>query len=171
VQGRAKAIILKGRRLHMANSTNIEECDFPEMTVLSHREKDSLYSMGKHIKELYKNAAIRGLKPSGPAFSVYFEKPTDPGSVDYEILLPVEGPQEELDKLADMGGDPCLRLRVKHSYKKFEAAYQALSDYVAKEGYEISGPPREVYVRGPMLFGLLSTQVTDIYFPIKAKKR
>jgi effector-binding domain-containing protein len=155
----------------MADSFKIEECDFPEMTVLSHREKDSLYAMGKHIKEIYRNAAMRGLRPAGPVFSVYFEKPTDPASVDYETLLPVEGPPEELDKLADMGGDPCLRLRVKHSYKKFESAYQALSDYAEKEGYETSGPPREVYVRGPMLFGLIPSQVTDIYFPVKAKKK
>ena len=71
-----------------------------------------------------------------------------------------------------MGGDPCLYLRVKGSYARFEAAYRALTDHVEAKGYEMSGPPREVYVRGP-LFGFLTfipIMVTDIYFPIKARK-
>lgn len=155
----------------MADSYHIEECDFPEMTVLSNRVKDSLYAMGKYIKELYKHAAMRGLRPSGPVFSIYFEKPADPSSVDYEMALPVEGPAEELDKLADMGGDPCLRLRLKGPYSKFEEAYAAMGDYIAKGGYEMAGPPREVYVRSPLLFGAFPTPITDIYFPIKPRKK
>lgn len=156
----------------MESSYTIEERDFPEMTVLSVKTKDSLKAMGTYIKGLYEQAAERGLKASGPLFTVYFEKPTDPSNVEYEMFLPVEGPSEELDKLADMGGDPCLYLRVKGSYARFEAAYRALTDHVEAKGYEMSGPPREVYVRGP-LFGFLTfipIMVTDIYFPIKARK-
>jgi effector-binding domain-containing protein len=153
----------------MADTYRIEECDFPEMTVLSVKVKDSLMAMGKYIRELYSLAALKGLKADGPVFTVYLEKPTDPKMADYEMHLPVEGDSVELDKLEDMGGDPCIKLRLKGSYAKFEAAYQALSDYAQKGGYELSGPPREVYVRGPLL-GFLPTAITDIYFPIKGKK-
>lgn len=156
----------------MGNAYEIVERDFPEMTVLSVKTKDSLRAMGTYIKGLYEQASERGLKASGPIFTVYFEKPTNPENVEYEMFLPVEGPSEELDKLADLGGDPCLYLRVKGSYAQFEAAYKALEDRFAAGGYEMAGPPREVYVRGPFLGFLtfIPTMVTDIYFPIKAKK-
>lgn len=149
----------------------IEERTFPEMTVLSVRTKDSLMAMGKYIGGLYEQASVRGLRAGGPVFAVYFEKPEKGASAEYELFLPVEGPPDELDKLADIGGDPCLYLRLKGSYAHFEEAYQALTDHVAAKGYEMIAPPREVYVRGP-LFGFLTfipTMITDIYFPIKAK--
>jgi Transcriptional regulator, effector-binding domain/component len=145
----------------------IEECDFPEMTVLAVRTKDSLKAMGKYIRELYSQARMKSLVPDGPVCAVYFEKPTNPDSVDYEMALPVEGAQEEMDKLTDLGGDHCLKLRVKGSYAKLAGAYDYFTSYIEKGGYELSGPPREVYVRGPFLG--LPTAVTDIYFPIKGK--
>ena len=147
---------------------SIEERKFPEMTVLSVRTVDTLRAMGSYIKGLYEQAARRGLRPAGPIFTVYFEKPGEKPELDYEMNLPVEGLPEELDKLADMGGDPCLYLRVKGSYAQFGAAYSALTEYAARNGYELAGPPREVYIRGPLL-GFLSfipTMVTDIYFPV-----
>lgn len=149
----------------------IDEREFPEMTVLKVRIKDSLMKMGMHIKALYEQAGMRGLKVDGPIFAIYHEKPTNPMEVDYEMCLPVEGPTEELDKLEDMGGDPCVHLRVKGSYSQFEAAYKALTDQAAAKGYELDGPPREVYTRGPFLgMTFIPTMITDIYFPIKPKK-
>ena len=155
----------------MGQSYIITEEDFPEYEVLSVRTKDAIGAIGKHIGTLYAIARKRGLSPAGPLFTVYYEKPADMSKVDYELFLPVEGPPEKLDALTDFGGDPCLKLRLKGSYKGFADAYKALGDEVAKRGFEMSGPPREVYVRGP-LFGFvtfLPIMVTDIYFPIKAK--
>lgn len=149
---------------------SIEERSFPEMTVLSVRTTDTLRAMGSYIKGLYAQAKTRGLRPTGPLFTVYFEKPGEKPELDYELNLPVEGPPEELDKLADMGGDPCLYLRVKGSYAQFGAAYGTLTEYAAKKGYALAGPPREVYVRGPLLGFLtfIPNMVTDIYFPVTA---
>jgi effector-binding domain-containing protein len=155
----------------MGQAYIVDEQDFPEMTVLKVRTRDSLMAMGTHIKTLYEQAGMKGLKVDGAIFAIYHEKPQDPQQVDYEMCLPVEGPTEELDKLEDMGGDPCLHLRVKGSYSQFEAAYKALSDFATGRGYEIVGPPREVYTRGPFLgMTFIPTMVTDIYFPIKEKK-
>lgn len=149
---------------------SIEERIFPEMTVLSVRTTDTLRAMGSYIKGLYEQAKSRDLRPTGPLFTIYFEKPGEKPELEYELNLPVEGPPEELDKLADMGGDPCLHLRVKGSYAQFGAAYGALTDYAAKKGYELAGPPREVYVHGPLLGFLtfIPTMVTDLYFPVAA---
>ncbi len=156
----------------MKTAYAVKEKDFPEWTVLSLKTKDSLRAMGKHIGGLYGQAKLRGLRPDGPLFTVYFEKPEGEAPVEYELCLPVEGPTAELDKLTDIGGDPCLCLRVRGSYAQFGAAYKAMGDFVTAGGYRLSGPPREVYVRGP-LFGFMTflpTMVTDIYFPILDRK-
>ena len=75
----------------MESSYTIEERDFPEMTVLSVKTKDSLKAMGTYIKGLYEQAAERGLKASGPLFTVYFEKPTDPRMSSTRCSCPSRG--------------------------------------------------------------------------------
>jgi effector-binding domain-containing protein len=147
----------------------IVEADFPEEAVVSVRTKDALGAMGKHIGALYKIAREKGIKPAGPIFAVYWEKPVDPAKVDYSLYLPVEGKTDALDKCEDFGGDPCLKLRLRGSYSQFGAAYAALEAEVGKRGLEMSAPPREVYVRGPFLgfMTFIPTMVTDIYFPVK----
>ena len=145
---------------------NIEQKVFPKQNVISIREKASLRDMGRIIGRLYKKARDAGLKPAGKIFTVYWEKPEDPDNVDYEICLPVEGSAEGV---TETGGETCAFLRVKGSYKQFESAYAALSEYIKCNDLEVAAPPREVYVRGP-LFGFVTfipIMITDIYFPLK----
>lgn len=146
----------------------IEIKPYPVQQVITIRTRDSLYAMGKYIGNLYKMARNAGLKPAGSSFCVYYEKPEDPKNVDYEMCLPVSG-RSELVETKTIGGENCVYLRVNGSYKQFGDAYKLLNDYIEKNNIELSGPPREVYVRGPLLGFLtfIPTMVTDIYFPIK----
>lgn len=155
----------------MNKAFEIDEADFPEATILSLRAKDSIMAMGKRIGGLYRLARERGLKPDGPIYAVYYEKPEGNAPLDYEMCLPVEGATEVLDKLEVRGGDRCLHLRVKGSYSQFESAYAALGKALADRGLTPSGPPREVYTRGPLLgfMTFIPIMVTDIYFPIEKK--
>jgi hypothetical protein len=84
------------------------------------------------------------------------------------MCLPVEGPADELDKLVEMGGDPCVFTRLRGSYAGFGRAYAALADYAKEKGLAFAGPPQEVYVRGPLLGFLtfIPTMITDINSPI-----
>ena len=151
----------------MKNQWNIELKTFEPIKVVSIRTKDSLYAMGKYFGQLYGKARNGGLRPSGPLFCVYYEKPDDPQAVDYELFLPVSGNAEGV---RDFGGERCAWLRLHGSYSQFGAAYQAMGDWVAERKLEMIAPPREVYVRGP-LFGFLTfipVMVTDIHFPVKA---
>jgi effector-binding domain-containing protein len=154
----------------MAKAFAIDEVTFPEASVLALRAKESLQAMGKRTKALFRMAAERGLKPAGRMFAVYYEKPEGAAPVDYALILPVAGAPGELDKLEKVGGDRCVHLRVSGSYSQFGAAYAALVEGAAARGLELSGPPREVYTRGPLLgfMTFIPTMVTDIYFPVAA---
>ena len=69
---------------------NPEVKEFHVQNCISIRVKDSLNTMGKHIRALYKEARIRNIKPKGKIFTVYHEKPNNPHSIDYELFLPVD---------------------------------------------------------------------------------
>lgn len=146
----------------------VSEKNYPEQTVVYIRRKASLYEMGKIIRELFSTARSLKRKPAGTIFSIYYEKPEDPKSVDYEMCLPVQG-QADAEGLKKIGGEKCAYLRVKGSYKQFEQAYGAVGQYVESKGYKAAAPPREVYVRGPLLGFLtfIPTMITDIYFPVE----
>lgn len=153
----------------MKQPYEFSEAHFPEYEIISVRAKDSLKGMGKYIGTLFSMMRQRQLEPAGPIFAVYHEQPTNPEAVDYEMCLPVAGNGNALDDLVDFGGDRCLKTTHKGAYDGLGAAYAALEDEMTRRGLTIGGPPREVYVRGPLL-GFLSfipTMVTDIYFPIK----
>ena len=146
----------------------ISQKRYPVQHALHKRVKDSLWSMGKYAMKLAKRRRKLGLESTGPFICIYYEEPTNPQSVDYEILCPVET-DTETTEIKRLGGETCAYTRVKGSYSKLVAAYKALSEYVEKENLEVSAPPREVYVRRPLLGFLvfIPTMITDIYFPLK----
>jgi effector-binding domain-containing protein len=145
----------------------VEQKKYPKQEVITIRTRDSLYSMGKYIGQLYKRAKKANLKVTGPIFCIYYEEPKDPKNVDFEMCLPIEGESDLESKR--IGGELCLYLRVKGSYKQFPEAYKALTEYVSKHKIELAGSPREVYVKGPLLGFLtfIPRMITDIYFPMK----
>lgn len=144
----------------------VETLSFPKTRVLSSRQRAPLASIGRLIGGLFGKAAARGLRPGGPPFAVYFEKPADPNSVDFELFLPVEGEEEKLEDLAEFGGERCWRLLLRGAYSGLSGAYAYIEGRLASEGRSLSAPPREVYRRGPLLgflpFGLL----TELWFPL-----
>jgi len=152
----------------MGSAFDVGKKTFPLLSAISIRTRDSLFAMGKLIGSLYGKAREAGRSPAGSVFCVYYEKPVDPKSVDYEMFLPVSGEADEAKGIARLGGENCLYLRVKGSYSQFGAAYDALSAFVEEHKLRMIAPPREVYVRGPLLGFLtfIPIMVTDIYFPI-----
>jgi len=52
-------------------------------------------------------------------------------------------------------------------YDDFSACYAALGEWIEREGYTISGPPFEWYVKGCDDDVGPEEYVTEIYFPIK----
>jgi effector-binding domain-containing protein len=144
----------------------IEELSFPRVKVLRKRVKDSFNAMGRLIGSLYGEAAARRLKPAGAVFCIYYEKPSDPRSVDYEVCLPVEGAAGDMEGVEEMGGETCLRIVYKGPYKGISGVYDALGAHIEDENRRVIAPPREVYRRGP-LFGFLPWGlVTEVWFPV-----
>ena len=144
----------------------IEKVEFPRQRVLSKREKTSLKDMGRLIGSLYGRAAAQRLEPAGPVFTIYYEKPADPASVDYELCLPVRGSAEALAELREIGGDTCYRITLRGSYKGLARVYDFLNARIEDENRSLSAPPREVYRRGPFMGIIPIGLLTEVYYPL-----
>ena len=92
-----------------------------------------------------------GAHPVGAPMVIYHNAIDKEESGDIEIAVPVskELPSDEKvygRKLED--GEMAVTLH-KGPYDKISAAYHSITDWIYKNGYEISGPPREIYLNDP----------------------
>jgi len=59
-------------------------------------------------------------------------------------------------------------LKHKWPIEKVEETYKALAEWVMQNGYEMSGPPEEVYLSNPAETRL-EDLLTEIRFPVRKK--
>ena len=129
--------------------------------------------MGEDYGRLYEGLASRGLTPEGMPETVYLTNPAEVPDADaeWELWAPVEGSPAE-QPAAD--SDPGLK-HVEHGtvasamhrgpYDTLPSTYDALMHWIDSHGFEISGPPREVYLSDPADVQPEAT-LTEIQVPI-----
>ena len=144
----------------------IESVVFPRQTIIAQRGKASLSDMGRIAGSLFGRAAAQRLAPAGPIFAIYYEKPVDPDSVDYELCLPVKGASTGDEGLREIGGETCYRITWHGSYKGLGRVYDFLNARIEDERRSLSAPPREVYRRGPFLGIVRIAMITEVYYPL-----
>jgi len=149
----------------MIEQPKITKFNKPECLTI--KTRDSLFSMGKYIKQLKKIAKLHGAKPVGPPFVIYYEAPDDPKDVEYQVYLPVDTRLE--GKTMSFIGGLCGSILIKGSIKQFEEAHNTLNDFIEINGHERVGPLIVVYVKGP-IFGIIPfypSMITEFYLPLK----
>jgi DNA-binding transcriptional MerR regulator len=108
-------------------------------------------TIGECFGELMSYVQEQGLQMTGPPFIVYPDKIHEEAEGTIECCFPVaEGAQPrgrvELRRLS--GGEVAWTHHV-GPYDKVGAAYAALDAWVAENGRQVVGPPREVYLNDP----------------------
>jgi len=134
--------------------------------------------VGSAIEKVKKWIKEVGLTPQGPPIAVYHNSPHEvpPESLLTEVQWPVKG--AKLDSLKKLEGEVKIKdvpaTEVAYTihtggYEKVSLIYQGLIEWIIGHGYQIIGPPQEVY-----LTDLTTTPVekwrTEIRFPIIKKK-
>lgn len=125
-------------------------------------------AIGAGFGQLMPALGQAGIGPSGPPLIVYHEVIDDQTSGDIEICIPVAEPlpgepggvySRELE-----GG--MVATTVHHGrYEEIAPAYHTLTGWIAKNGYDIAGPPREIYLNDPQTVPPDDLQ-TRVEFPI-----
>jgi effector-binding domain-containing protein len=112
------------------------------------------------------------VKVTGPAMAIYYDHEYREKGVDVEVAVPVAGNVTGTQKVTIgqlPGVEQAACLIHKGPYDKFHLAYKALMAWVEANKYQIIGPNREIYLKGPGRFikGNPAEYITEIQLPVK----
>lgn len=114
----------------------------------------------------------KGLHIMGAPFGIYFNSPHEVPVEElmYDIGMPFAGKAEEEGRVKIKTEPEQLVLSTvyKGPYSGCGAAIGALAQYAYKNGYEIIGPPMEVYISDPNETPE-SELITEMCFPVMKK--
>ena len=122
---------------------------------------------------LYRFAAQGGLHPAGEPRAVYTTPPdsAETADPDWEVWAPVAeqvptaGPDAQGLGTKPVPGKLVASTTHKGPYEDIEPTYFALTQWVADNGYEIVGPPEEIYFSDPATVPP-EEYITEIRFPV-----
>lgn len=126
--------------------------------------------IGAVYRRLYGWAREKGLTPAGPACTVFLTPPSaqHPERAEYEVCLPIAGEvaSEGDIVIKTLPAATVAAVRVKGPYSDIGARYTELLAWLAAEGLDPEGPPREVYLRHPGSGGDPADFLTEIQVPV-----
>jgi effector-binding domain-containing protein len=127
-------------------------------------------SVGTLIEELFAEMGKNQIAPAGPVITVYYDHEYKEKDVDVEAAVPITSNDAELSGRVTVreleGYEELASLTRVGPYDDFTPAYQELMDWVQSNGYQIIGPNREIYLRGPEANIAPEEYVTEIQFPV-----
>jgi effector-binding domain-containing protein len=149
-----------------------EKKTIPLQTVISMQHQGSYAEIGKVYHELREWANKIGARPAGHSFTLFLTPPNefDPASSLFEVCMPVQAAVAAGGKVKVKKLPSCTvaAIRVKGPYSEIPAHYSELLAWLSAEGWEVTGPSREVYIKHPDAQGGGNPKefVTEIQFPI-----
>ena len=139
-------------------SLEVEVKDIPAQQIISITRRHKVDGLGKQqekdIGALFAHAAEQHLSPQGAPFGIYHGPVSEIEDGPVETCLSVSGEgvgkgdieakQLEGGKAASVviTGEQC-------HYPELLGAYDAAADWIQKNGFETTQPPREVWYTGP----------------------
>jgi DNA-binding transcriptional MerR regulator len=143
-----------------ANKMNleVEVKEIPTQQIISitrHHKVDGLSKQIEHdIGALFSLVNDTGARPSGATFGIYHGPVNEQEDGPVETCLAVEGEVEARGnievKQLEGGQAACVVITGEQChYPELLGAYDAAADWIQKNGYETTQPPREVWYTGP----------------------
>jgi effector-binding domain-containing protein len=125
-----------------------------------------------HVGELY-NALIpyvfsHGGKPAGPTVYICHDNEFKEKDAEVEAGIPIAQaiPGSDRVKVYDLPGIEAACTIYKGPYEGISEAYSALMAWIESNGYQITGPDRELYLTSPADTQNPTEYVTEIQFPV-----
>ena len=124
------------------------------------------------FNEIFPYLGRQHAKFAGPTMAIYHDSEYREKNADVELAVPISGivPANQRITVYQLPAiDQMASLIHKGPYEKLGQAYQALMSWIGANGYQIAGPNREIYLKGPGQFhkGNPDDYITEIQIPIK----
>lgn len=129
--------------------------DVPVQHVVATRRTTDLAHVGAAIESgftaLMGYLGPRGIAPAGAPMAIYHDVIDTDVEGTIELCLPVPSPVDGADDVhgVELPAGPVATTVHQGPYDQLRPAYHTLEGWIAEHGYEIAGPPREVYVDDP----------------------
>lgn len=129
----------------------------------------SVEEMGKIIRELTGGIMEKGLQITGPPFVVYYTSPLEvpPDKMEFDVGIPFHGEGKDDGRISIkiMPQHHVLSFTYQGPYTEIASTYGMMMEYIAREGVEMIGAPRELYINNPQEVPE-SKLLTEIQFPV-----
>lgn len=124
--------------------------------------------VGRLFEELMGYLGRHGKTIAGPGIALWYDMEYKEKDVDGEAAAPIQGPLPESErvKLHELPAVETMACTLhKGSFDKLPEAYNGLLQWINANGYQVSGPGREVYLQ--MDPGASpDTYLTEVQFPV-----
>jgi effector-binding domain-containing protein len=164
INSERKAIAMTKEKIN-----EIVEKNIPELRIASIRWKGRYDESGRYMGRLAK-CVYRYL--NGKPFNMYYDMEYKEEDADIETCFPVREDKEI--KVPDgitvrtLPGGKVVSIIHQGPYDQLGRSYEKMAMYLKQKNYEVSAPPREIYIKGPgMIFrGNPKKYLTEIQFPV-----
>jgi len=142
-------------------------------TVIALEHRGSYDDIGAVFHQVREWARTHDVEVAGRGLTVFLDPPSefDPRSAVFEVCLPVASAPagDPRVQVKELPACTVASARVQGPYSDIPAHYTEMIAWLSAEGWEIAGPPREVYIRRPDAQGRGDPKefVTEIQFPIE----
>ena len=146
--------------------------EVPALRVAALRGVVETYSaQGPLWNQLEEHLQRRGIKPTGPCFTIDHNEEYRERDVDLEVCEPVDTALDDAGpvRIYDLPAVPHMASMIHHgSYEGLSGAYQTFMAWIQANGYRIAGPNREIFLRNLADHGVTPDDlVTELQFPVE----
>jgi DNA-binding transcriptional MerR regulator len=173
-QARLARVEQRLRQIEQEETMSTQEVavkNIPGQAVASVRDViPTLSDLGQLFGEIFAYLGQHRITPAGPPIGIYHDQEFREQDVDVEVAVPVAGPVPEGDRVKERelpAVEEMACIVHQGGYETVGGTYGALMAWIEANGYRMSGPVREVYVRGPESGGDPSTYVTEVQLPVE----
>lgn len=152
-----------GEFMSYENNYNIsvEKCN--ELALLSSRQNMSVEEFGKYYGEIFTKIARGNIETAGAAVAIYHDKEFDENNSDIEVGIAIKDKSKATTILESR---LCVTTIHRGAYANLTEAYAAVVKWINSNGYNISAPPYEIYLKSHVDNLPVSQWETKIFFPV-----
>ena len=143
----------------------IKTTEFKPINIYSLRQKMSISDFNEGFGKLCAGFGKDKVRPAGPFLSAYHDEDFNHECTDIEMGVIVSDATGHKVRKHDPG--LCCYATHVGPYDDFTACYTSLMEWIEREGYNISGAPFELYIKGMDDKIKPEEFVTEIYIPIR----
>lgn len=142
----------------------------PAFRVLSLRDTIPAYDAeGRLWEELQRFVGKNNLKCEMPCYAIYHDPGYKENNVDVEVTMCINENTEQTDrvKIRELEAVSEMAVILHHGpFEEMTSAYHALGAWLESNGYEMNGPTRAIYHKGPWCENNPENYLTEIQAPV-----